>query len=127
MVTVTSSPGFRMFLVQPSLASFPGAKVSETQGMMSPFSSFTLILIRLWGLAQTNSVTAPFKVIGFASSSAAVPWCARTGLQAARRLIATAKNVITLLFMPDFTVYWLQTGHNIHPARDARNHSSRKG
>src|SRR5258708_4632202 len=94
-VTVTSSPGLNVVLLQPSLTMSDGLVVSTAQCTAAPFSSFASNFKKQWGLDQIQSVTTTFKVTFLSVSYAAAPWCANTGAEIAR----SPRKIISSLFL----------------------------
>src|SRR4029077_5711161 len=90
-VTVTSSPALNEVRAQPHWTMVDGACVSTAQWATLPLSFLTSNFRKQCGLDQTHSVTVPFNVMVF-SSKLAVPWCANSGAECARRMTAATRS-----------------------------------
>src|SRR5438445_324661 len=100
-VTVTSSPGLKVRMLQPRSIMSARLFVSATQCTTMPLLSFTSNFSQQCGFAQTHSVTVPFRVTFFPTSNAALPWCANSGIDTIKAPTASAKTTEHLLLTVD--------------------------
>jgi hypothetical protein len=75
-VTVTSSPGLKLFFAHPLLTISGGLSASMTQGCALASTFLTSTFKKQCGFAQSHSVTVPCIVTSFPLSYAAFPSCA---------------------------------------------------
>src|ERR1700730_12658552 len=83
-----------------------GFSVSAAHCTTWPRSSVTSSRSTQWGLAQYHCVTVPFRVMIFAVSYAALPWCASSG----KEKIETPIPRATINRNPRFTSHLLFGG-----------------
>ena len=80
MSTVTVSPGFNEFLLQPERINIPGARPSMAHSTFPPFPSSTVRPSQVCGFAQRNSFTTPVTVMILVTSNATLLWCGNAGV-----------------------------------------------
>src|ERR1700730_16962310 len=109
--TVIWSPGLNKFLVQPIRDMVVMLAASALHFSTLPVeASFTSRKSSECGFMNWKSVTVPLSVVNFLVSYADAPWCAKSGVEAAKSPRTKAKNVKTLDFI-EHPLNWRKISH----------------
>src|SRR5687768_12269695 len=102
---VTWSPTFSVVFVHPARTRITGPAVSAVHSSLPPSAAAALKVMSACGFAQWNRVTVALRVVEWARSNAAAPWCASSDDEVMRM---AARNVVPVASRYVIGISWVE-------------------